>query len=267
MSKRKKIGLALGSGGYRGFAHIGVFKSLKKHKIPIDYISGTSAGALVGAYYALFKNVKEIEQDLIGSERESMKFLLDFNWFGGLIGGHKFVDYLEKRFKKQKFSDVKIPLQIATTDLSKGLPYVFSRGSLARAVRASTSIPLVFKPFLYRGKVLVDGGICNPLPVNLVENMGADIIIGVNLYNKNEFIAKKINMAHVFNRVQQTYLYHLSQGSIKKCDIVIEPDASSFDGDNNFSKYFTKKIAEKLISIGEKATDKAIPRIKAKLKL
>ncbi len=267
MSTHLSVGLALGSGGYRGFAHIGVIKSLVKNKIPIDYLSGCSSGALVAAHYARFKDVVQLEQDLLHNRRDQLFALLDLNWTGGLISGQKLTVYLEKKLQNSYFKSLKIPLRIIATNISNGKLCSLNQGKVAPAVRASISVPLIFKPFLYQGKLLADGGLSDPVPGDSVRKMGADFVIGVNLYNKKEFIVRKFTLSKVLRRAAAIILYNLSQNSAANCDIVIEPDTSHFARRSNMSKYFTQEIAEQIMLIGERATDKMIPRIKAKLKL
>lgn len=266
MKKNKTVGLALGSGGFRGFAHIGVIRSLEKNGIPINFISGSSIGAWVGAYYSLFKDINKLEEDLTSNRRENMLILFDLSWGGGLVNGQKFSAFLEKNLKNKNFSDTKIPLKILATDIASGVPHVFDSGPVAQAVRASTSLPLIFKPVNFRNKVLVDGGLSNPVPGDLVKEMGADIIISVNLYHKNEFIKQKFSTAQVVMRSGRIGLHNLAQMAIKNADIVITPDISSYTEKNGLEQYFTKKIADDIIKIGEKAADKLIPQIKDLLK-
>jgi NTE family protein len=266
MKKQKTIGLALGSGAFRGFAHIGVIRSLEKHNIPIDYLSGASIGAWVAAYYAIFKNIDKLEHELTAKPMDNLPMLFDLSWTGGFIGGYKFMSYLEQNLSHHNFSSLQLPLQIVATDLITGKPYVFKSGDVAEAVRASTSVPLVFKPVSFKNKLLVDGGLSNPVPVNLVKEMGADIVIGVNLYHKNEFIQKKFTMPNVVLRSTRIVLHNLGKVAIKNADVIIEPDTSKYIKESSLSKYFTKEIAEEMIKIGEKATDKVIPQIKALLK-
>lgn len=265
MKTRKTIGLALGSGAYRGFAHIGVIKSLEKNNISIDYLSGASIGAWVAAYYAFFKDISELENDLIDNQKENLSVLLDFGGSRGLISGQKFLKYLSKKLYNAQFSDLKIPLAISATDLKTGLPHVFSDGDLASAVRASCSVPLVFKAFEYENSLLVDGGMSNPVPVDLITQMGADITIGVNLYNKNEFSSQKHTEANLLVHSTVIMLAGLARFGMKNADVVIEPDLSGFIKKNSLSKYFDRKTADEMIGIGEAATDLAIPAIKSLL--
>lgn len=262
MKFKKTVGLALGSGAYRGFAHIGVIRSLEKNNIPIDYLSGASIGAWAAAYYALSKDISTLEKDLIDNQKENLSLLFDFGWTAGLISGEKFVSYLTKKLQGCQFSDLKIPLKIVTTDLISGRPFVFSSGEVATAVRASCSVPLVFKALKYEDKLLVDGGLSNPVPSDLVREMGADIVIGVNLYNKNEFQKQKYKDSNIVVRGTMIILASLAEATMFKADIVIEPDTSSLVKESNLSKYFSKEVADKLIRIGEDATDRVIPEIK-----
>ncbi len=266
MKKRKKIGLALGSGAYRGFAHIGVLRVLQKHGIQIDYMSGSSIGAWVAAYFAMFRNTDQLELDLINNRQENLSLLFDLNWSGGFIGGSKFVKYLEKRLQGYDFSDLQIPLKIVATDLATAHPYVFSKGSIATAVRASTSVPVLFKPLEYDNCLLVDGGMSDPVPCDLVRGMGADIVIGVNLYHENEFKKNKLGLSQVVVRSSVVMLHNLAKYSLVNADITVSPDLSHIGVHSSISKYFTRKVAEEMISIGEASAEAAIPELKRLLK-
>ena len=265
MTKRKKIGLALGSGAYRGFAHIGALKALSKNGITIDYLSGASIGAWVAAYFAMFENTIQLEKDLIDNRQENLSLLFDLNWGGGFIGGNRFIKYLEKRLQGYRFADLKIPLSIIATDLTTAQPYIFSRGSIATAVRASTSVPVLFKPLEHNNRLLVDGAMSNPVPCNVVREMGADIVIGINLYHDNEFQKNRLSLSQVVVRSSIVMLHNLAKSSLAAADVIIKPDLSQFGSRSGISKYFTKKIAEDMIMEGEKATEEAIPEIKRRL--
>lgn len=266
MEKRRTVGLALGAGGFRGFAHIGIIRSLEKHGIPIDYLSGASIGAWVAASYAIFKDSKKLETDLTDKPRENWPILLDFSLTGGFISGNKFVKFLETSLDGHDFVSLKIPLKIVATDLITGNPHIFDSGDVAQAVRASTSIPLVFKPMSLGSELLVDGGLCNPVPGSLVREMGADIVIGVNLYNKKEFNGSKLSMPNIALRTTRIFLYNLAEESLKAADVVVNIDVSKYSKESSFSQYFTKEIGNEIIKIGEAEMDKLIPQVKALLK-
>jgi NTE family protein len=260
--KHKTIGLALGSGAYRGFAHIGVLKSLKKNGIPIDYLSGCSIGAWVGAYYAVFQDTLTLERDLINNQKENFSLLLDLRGRGGIISGQKFMAYLSRKLNDSHFSDLKIPLQIVATDLSDGSPYIFKDGPVAPAVRASTAVPLVFKSWEQDGKFLADGGLSNPVPSDVVRRMGADIVIAVSLYNASEFVTPPVGISETITRSTLIMLHNLSAAGNAAADVVVEPDLSRWHKASSLSKYFTKSAADGMIAAGEAAMDKMIPALR-----
>jgi NTE family protein len=176
---KKKIGLALGSGSVRGFAHIGVLKVLEEEKVPIDFIAGTSIGALIGAAYASGLNARLLEKIALSTEWRS---LVDFTVpKTGFIAGREVEKYIARIIEYKNFSELNIPLNIVATDISKGEKVIFDKGNVAKAVRASISIPGVFKPVKLDKKELVDGGLVDPIPVDVVKEMGAAKIIAVDL--------------------------------------------------------------------------------------
>lgn len=259
---RKTIGLALSSGAFRGFAHIGVIKTLEKYKIPIDFISGSSIGAWVAAYYAVFKNIGHLESDLINNPISTLAALFDPSVVGGFINGRKLSDYLGESLGHSNFSALKIPLRIVATDLISGRPFIFKAGDVARAVKASISVPLVFKPEPHKDKLLIDGALSNPVPISAAREMGADFIIAVNLYNQNEFVNRRFTMSKIALRSMRIVIHNLAKVDVKGAAIVIEPDCSSFVKEHGLGRYFTASVIRALIKIGEKAAEKAIPRIK-----
>ena len=266
MKPKKTIGLALGSGAFRGLALIGVLKSFEKHKIKIDYLSGASVGAWVAAYYAIFRDIYKLEKEILTNPRETFTSIFDLSWRGGFVGGEKFIAFLEKNLHHHQFSKLKIPLQIVATDLITGQPFIFKEGDIARAVRASTSVPLVFKPLKYKNKLLIDGGLSNPVPGDLVRKMGADIVVGVNLYNQNEFVDREFTMPKIVLRSTRILMHNLSKSSLQSVDIAIKPDTSVFVADESFKKYIDTGVAKKMIKIGEQAADKIMPQLKKLLK-
>lgn len=211
---RPKIGLALSGGGARGMAHIGVLKALEELKIPVDYIAGTSIGAFIGALYSAGYSVKEIEDvfsntdwdDVIFNDKASRtelpirrkidhgRYLFDFEMGyragtfvlpSGLIHGQKFSLLLDSLFLRtaqiENFSKLPIPFQAIATDTESGKMVILDRGNLADAVRASSAYPGLFSPVEVDGKLLLDGGAVNNLPVDIVKKMGADIVIAVDI--------------------------------------------------------------------------------------
>lgn len=172
--KKAKIGLAIGSGSARGLSAIGVLKILDKHKIPIDFVAGTSIGAIVGALYASGLSASEIEEILT---KTNFKKLVDFTLpQKGLVSGEKLERFLRKLFRDKDFIDLKIPLSVIATDLNTGEMIEFNKGDLTNAVRASLSIPGIFHPVEMQNMFLVDGGLINPLPVDIVKKNAKKVI-------------------------------------------------------------------------------------------
>ena len=175
----KKVGLALSGGTAKGFAHIGVLEVFEKNKIPIDYIAGTSMGAVVGALYASGISISEMKK--IAKTTKWMN-LLDFTLPDkGILSGEKIEQFLRILLKNKKFKDLEIPTAVVAADIKQGEKVIFKKGDVASALRASISLPNLFVPYEYEKRILVDGGVIDPLPVDVARNMGADVVIAVNL--------------------------------------------------------------------------------------
>ena len=261
MKPRKKLGLALGSGGTRGLAHVGVIKVLVKNNIPIDYIAGSSIGAWVGAHYALYNNVEELEFLTDGKKREKLFTFFEPSFSGGLVKGDKLEKLLEEWLGKSSFADLKIPLQIVTTDLIKGEKFVIKKGLLAPAVHASMSIPGLFNPVKYENKILVDGGVVDPVPDEVVKKMGADVVLAVCLDKFPKMIFdenKELNLRNVLNRSMEIMSFYLSSYSIKMADIVVHPELTKY---SSWGEYFLKDTSKEIIKIGEREMEKMLPRL------
>lgn len=191
--RKKKIGLVLSSGAAKGLAHIGVIKALVERKVPIDFIAGSSIGALVGACFAKNGSIAEFEQVVLRTDWRRLLGLADFNlalMFKGFVQGQKVRELLKSIIGDVQFQDLKIPLAVIATDLDSGEGVVIKEGSVLEAIRASISIPVVFTPMKFKDKFLVDGGIVNPVPVKLARQMGANYIIACNTVR----VSKKIKI-------------------------------------------------------------------------
>lgn len=261
-ANRKKIGLALGSGGFRGFAHIGVLQVLLENNIPIDFISGASIGALAAAYYSLYGEMKGLEDKVRDKQKGRILGISDFGFRGGLVSGRKYEKIIETLLGHYTFENTKIPLRIIATDLSSGEPFVFKEGKLATAVRASSSVPIVFEPVKHRGRRFIDGALSSPVPVDVLKELGADEVIAVNLYHKNEFIEKRFTVTKVALRSTRIALYNLSHHSIKNSNVTINPDTSYYVQNISLKKYFSSDVVDAMIKIGRKETEKHLPEIK-----
>jgi NTE family protein len=256
-----KIGLALGGGGPKGITHIGVLKVLAKYKIPIDYVAGTSAGAIAGGFYAANLNPLEMEDYLMKKGwLETIKLILDPSLKQGLLQGKKLEDFLQKYLKNTRFQDLKIPFKAVATNLANGEKVVLDKGDLIKAIIASCSIPMIFKPVNWEGKLLVDGGICSPVPVNTVRKMGANIVIAVNLYNHNQnnIISEKNNF--ITNGLQTINLMinRLSLIEIQTADLIVNPEVDWI----SLKTLISQKGKIAAIAKGELAMETMLPELR-----
>ncbi len=267
-AKRKTVGLALGAGGWRGLAHLGVIKEFNREGIPIDYIAGSSTGALIGGLYSYYKDTEKIEKVVSSiNYRLLYKILLEPGRKLGLIKGGKYENFLDRLVKNAKIQDLDMKFAAVCTDLFEAKTVEIKRGKLSTAIRASSSIPLLFRPVKRKGKYLIDGAATSPVPVKTVRKMGADIVVAVNLYNnifpfKLEYLRNsKLNSIAVGRISYQMLLYSLAKKESKEADFVINPKIweGHFD---IFTKFINNKTT---VEDGEIAARKIIPRLKALL--
>jgi NTE family protein len=185
----KKVGLALGSGSARGWAHIGVIKALTEAGIRVDYLAGASVGAVVGAVYASGK-IGALENVVLQFDWKQIVSFLDVVFpKSGLIDGNKVADFVRSHVVPGNIEDLTLPFCAVSTDLATGSEVVIQEGDVIEAVRASISVPGIFTPVKKGDMVLVDGGLVNPVPVSVVREMGADFVIAVDL--NHDIIGKK----------------------------------------------------------------------------
>ena len=183
----KNVALVLGSGGARGVAHIGIINELLNQGYNITSISGTSMGALVGGIYAT-GSLKSFEEWMCSLNKLDVFNLVDFTLsLNGIVKGNKILKEMKALIPDRKIEDLSIPFTAVATDIINGKEVVFTQGSLYDAIRASISIPTVFTPFDYNGLKLVDGGVLNPIPINLVKRHKDDILVVVNLASSKEY--------------------------------------------------------------------------------
>lgn len=182
----KKIGLVLGGGGARGWAHLGVIRTLEEAGVKIDYVAGTSIGALVGSVYAV-DALDRLEDYASEATAETLLTLIDISFPGlGLIKGDRVYSLISKYLEDKTFDETSIPLRCVATNFLLNKEVVFDAGRILDAVRASISIPGIFVPYHREGVYFVDGGTVNPVPVNVAWQMGADLVIAVNLNHNPE---------------------------------------------------------------------------------
>ncbi len=263
--KRPKIGLVLGSGGARGITHIGVLKVLEKNNIPIDYIAGASSGAFVGAYYALNRKIDGFEKICLGlTKKKFLSFIDPINPKKALIAGNKIKKEIGKILEDKDFKDIKIPLTVVAVNLENGQEVHIKKGNLADAIRASVGIPGIFYPARLNDKWLVDGGLINATPVDVVKDMGADLIIAVDLTISDNVKFKEPTIVGTLVQsfdIMRTELTKLKIQPIKDL-VLIQPTVDDKNEIDSLRFY----DAARFIKAGEEAAEKAMPEIKRKIK-
>jgi NTE family protein len=178
--RKPRIGLALGSGGSRGWAHIGAIRALEERGVKPDLVCGTSIGALVGGLYASGQ-LDGFERWVTSLAWNDVVRLMDLTWKGGLIRGQRLFNLFRSTFVDREFGELDIRFGCVATELTSGREVWIQRGKLLNAVRASIAMPGLFTPVVRDGAVLVDGGLVNPVPVSMCRAFGAEIVIAVDL--------------------------------------------------------------------------------------
>jgi NTE family protein len=256
---RPRIALALGGGAARGFAHVGVIRVLEQEKIPIDLIVGTSVGSLIGAIYAHDLNSFELEWTAFSLEKEH---LFDFGVLSafsgmGVVKGDRLEEFVREKVPVADIEDLKLPFAAVATDLNRGARVVLDSGSVAKAVRASSSIPGVFHPLAYRDMLLVDGGLVDNVPASVAREKGADLVIAVDI-SKN---VTNYEISNLVDVVLQSVNIMFSENVAykkKEADVLITP---AVEGISMFD--FTRK--KQCMEAGIEAARKAMPEIRRKI--
>lgn len=250
-----KVALVLGGGAVRGFAHIGVIKTLEAHGIVPDLVVGTSAGSVVGALYAGGYSGFELQKVAFQLEQETIGDLVMPD--RGFVKGEMLQNYINRALQSRPIERLNRIFAAVATDLQSGEVMVFRRGNTGMAVRASSSIPGVFQPVSIGGKEYVDGGLVSPVPVRIARGMGADIVIAVDISSKPRF--GKVNdtidiFLQAFNIMGQT----IGRYELAEADVVIRPQIGAVGA----TEFDQKHLA---IMEGEKAALAALPLIRSKL--
>jgi len=259
-----KIGLALGGGGPKGLAHIGVIKVLEKSNIPIDFIAGTSAGAMVGGMYAYSKDITTLEQHFLGKNwMQMLSYFADPSLKGGFIQGNKMESFLQEYLESATFEKCAIPFRATAVSLQTGKMSELHEGVLSTAIRASCAIPMLFKPVEINKELFVDGGLLSSVPVQTVKKMGADIIIAVQL---NKFFdshqdVTKLNMFEIGELSLQIVERKIADEEVKSADFVIKPQVSQV----HWRHFIQQEERENGILLGEEAANQSITQIKMKV--
>jgi NTE family protein len=247
-----RIALALGSGGWRGFAHIGVIKSLLSAGYTISGIAGASAGSLIGGLYAVLQDIDQIEEIVKTFKyTDILNAFTDFSVRQGLIKGEKIQDLIDDLLHQATFADTKIPFKTVATDLQTGEPYIFDQGNIAQAIRASCSVPLLFEPYAFDGKLLIDGGLASPVPVYVAQTLPHDFLVAVNLHRgiiRLQKTNQEISKSDIVGNINQLLLHKLAKFEMKAADIIVEPKPHL-----QFDPFFKPENTQKAITAGETA--------------
>jgi NTE family protein len=280
--RRPKIALALGGGGTRGAAHIGVLRVLEREGIHVDMITGTSIGAIIGGLYCAGLSVDEIEArfrkpyimksymtvpiyvSVAARPLFLMPRLVGWRPYDGFYFGNKFRNNYRRCLPKDRrnIEDLKLPFTAMTTNLRDGQPFPIDHGDLARAVQASSAIPVLRRPVPFEGEVLVDGCVVMNVPVDEAHKMGADFVIAVPVNERLETVPGKTfrRVGSVARRIEQVFLARTDAPQLERADVVVHPLTDGIVVTSTSSK-----DAIKAIQAGEDATVVALPSIRQKL--
>ncbi|MFA5137604.1 MAG: patatin-like phospholipase family protein [Elusimicrobiota bacterium] len=272
-----RVGLAMGTGAALGFSLVGVLKAFEKEHIPVDIVAGTSMGSVIGGLYALGMSPVEIERIVVGIDKAWVWENLFWDLTvprSGLFAGTTLLRFLRSYFGTKEFRDLELPYACVATDIETGAEVLLQDGPVAEAVRASCGIPLIFQPFEHRGRFLVDGGLVSPNPVRALSQMGADILLAVNLTmpagaRKSTLRERRAHlplpegwasphMMQVFFQMIYTMEYEIAKAGAPLAHITIHPDLSRF-------AWTELHRGRELIEAGERVVEEVLPKIKAML--
>lgn len=264
--KKRSVGLALGAAGARGLAHIGVLRVFERRKVPIHYLAGTSIGALIGALYAAWGDSHKIEEFVLKHcGIRGWLSLVDPSLRGGLLAGKKIELFLNATLGTIRFEDLHIPLAVIATDLSNGQEVIFQKGSVVKAVRASIAAAPVFEPVRIGRHWVGDGALVNPVPDDVVRQMGAERVIAVSL--DSGFRLRPLlhpRLADMVYRSLSIIRYHYSRRTTKVADLIIQPRIRT-EMLVAFNDFFDSRKVEEYIKVGKRETMRRWPEIRKML--
>jgi NTE family protein len=253
-ARQKKLGLALGGGGARGLAHIGIIRTLEREGIRIDCVAGTSVGSLVGACYAAgFRGDRLLELGLSMRWRDLTRFVWPHN---GFVSFEPMERLLGEHFGDRSFSDTDIPYAAIAADLATGEQVTLREGKLALAVRASCSVPGIVTPIEIEGRLLSDGGAVNNLPISVARDLGAEVVLAVALGDPSA--SPPQGACQIALRAIELLLYHAGDDPAT-ADVFLPIPLTGF------SSLVRMSAGPRLIALGEQIAEKALPDIKAAL--
>ncbi len=249
-----KIGLALGGGAARGFAHVGVIQVLEENGFKLDYVAGTSAGSLVAAIYASGKTGAQLQQVAEGMDEAAITDWQLPLFSRGMLRGEALARYVSEQTQGRLIEHMRVPLGIVATELASGQGVLFQRGDAATAVRASSAVPSVFQPVNINGREYVDGGLVSPVPVRYARQMGAELVIAVDISAAPESNPSQSPLQILL----QTFAImgkSINSYELKEADLLVRPALAGMKGADFASK-------RKTIEAGRAAMTAALPALK-----
>jgi len=251
LPKPAKIAVVLGAGSSKGFAHIGVLKVLETNKVPIHMIIGTSVGSAVGSLYAYGYNAFQLQKVSFSIEKGDIVDLIIPD--NGFIKGERLEEFINKTLNHTPMEKLKIPFYAVAADVQSGQEVVFGRGNTGQAVRASCSIPGVFRPVKIGDRMYVDGGVVSPVAVDAAKRLGADVVIAVDISKDADRAKPESTMETIFQSFNIMYS-KLALIQVNQADVVIRPKVG-YISSSDFSK------RHEAILEGEKAAVESLPLI------
>ena len=264
VSQAQTVALVLSGGGAKGLAHIGVIKILEKNNIPIDFIAGTSAGAMVGGMYAYSKNIASLEEQFLNKNWfQMLTYFADPSLKGGFIQGNRMEEFLQEYLQSATFDKLKIPFQATAVDLRSGKMKILREGPVSTSIRASCAIPMLFKPVEIDKRLYVDGGLISSVPVQTVKKMGADIVIAVQLnkYYEPTQDLSSLNILEIGELSLSIVERRIAEDEVSAADFIIHPKVAQIRWDNLIQR---DKRANGIL-LGENAANESITQIKMKV--
>lgn len=253
--RSRKLGIAFGGGAARGFAHIGVIKVLDEYGIRPDYIAGTSIGSVIGALYAAGNSWQEIREKTSKIKwKDLVKVVFPKK---GLVKTARFEQMANELLGGKHFQDLEIPFAAVTVDIATSQVYVINDGPVAPAVRASSSIPGIFEPVEYRGRVLVDGGLINGVPADVVRDMGADLVVSVDLNGDLGQRRAPGNLLDIMLHSFMLMVRNNSQLGEEFSDFLLRPNLRD-------CSYYNLAQVDRCIALGEESAREVIGKIEKK---
>jgi len=250
-SRPAKVALVLGAGAAKGFAHVGAIKVLESQRVPIHMIVGTSAGSFVGSLYAYGFSAFQLQDLAMGLQKDDVAdFTIPDN---GFIKGEKLENYINKALRGTTIDKLRTPFYAVSTDIEKGEKIVFGQGNTGKAVRASCSVPGVFQPPKFSGKTYVDGGVVDPLAIDVARQYGADVVIAIDISGGITGSVPQTTIDTILKSIDIMY-NRIASSQLSQADVVITPKVGHIAGSDLAKRH--EAILE-----GEKAAAAAMPAI------